>query len=549
METRYIELRRRQRRNNSLDLNEKASRLVLKIEHNEKLSGSCSSSCKNHRRWKRNNIIVVFFIAFSILGIILFSFRKFKDIFYNDKQVYLLNSIRKTDYKAELNRPLGMTVRNIIDSSVKPMFTSFLPFWYKSSLRDGMDNLVEPDYGGLNVTYERSGIPRSIRSNMTYEETTGHHRFYWTSKIEGDDFLLGEEEYLLEYFAFDDDTIRKDNCRKPSWYNLKFPLCNVMHEKNVKGVEDNATLVTNGFYRDVWTLTDEGVMLKTLRYEHTFNLDNVAMIDIDVLIMERLTFSPRISNVYAHCGASVLVERFHGIPIGNLFMEEEREGIEYPTQIPNPGQKLKMALQMAEGIADLHGFLDGVIVHNDIQYPQFLTDNSLNVYLTDFNRADIMFWDEHKSEHCKFFSGSAHGNVRSPEEYANKAVDEKIDVYSFGNVIFSLLSGKEPYDDFSDDLLLSDTIVEGILPKMNGRIKGHSFAESVLFAIMQRCYVYNPENRISIFDVVKLLRKATDLHKNLENFHSDEPKGNEETPNEEEYVIGLTNDDLHISNS
>jgi len=179
-----------------------------------------------------------------------------------------------------------------------------------------------------------------------------------------------------------------------------------------------------------------------------------------------------------------------------------------------------MALQMAQGIADLHGFRDGVIVHNDILYPQFLTDNKLNVYLTDFNRADIMFWNEEKKEHCKFFSGSAHGNVRSPEEYANKLVGEKIDVYSFGNVIFSLLSGKEPYDDFSDDILLSDAIVEGVLPRMDTWIKGNTFSEAALYAIMQRCHVYSPEERISIFDVVKILRKLIDLHNLLEEFHS-----------------------------
>lgn len=520
MKNGFLKIRLHQKSYYSHYLIEKSSRLILMQDQNRGMPVLSNYSCKNYFRWKMNSItslLFMFLVSFYIKNII--SNEVLKESFCNSIRIYFSNTKNKSDHKFEPVQPFDPTIRSLIHSSITPTFTSFLPIWHNSSLRDDMHNIIEPDYGGLNITYKRNGVPRTIRSDITYEETIGHHLFHRNNDIEEDDLLLGEDEYILEYFAFDDDTVHKKNCQKPSWYGLKFPLCNVVHEKDMLGVGDDATLVTNGFYRDVWTLSDERVMLKTLRYEHTINLDNVAMIDVDVLIMERLTVSPRISNVFAHCGTSVLVERFNGITIGNLFMEEERNGIKYPIQTPNPGQKLQMALQMAEGIADLHGFIDGVIVHNDIQYPQFLTDSSLNVYLTDFNRAEIMFWDKSKSHYCKFFSGFAHGNVRSPEEYANKLVDEKIDVYSFGNVLYSLLSGNEPYDDISDDLLLSDTIVKGILPKISDSVKNHSFAESILLEIMQKCFTYNPENRISIFDVVELLRKSVDLYNNFEDLY------------------------------
>jgi thiamine kinase-like enzyme len=44
-----------------------------------------------------------------------------------------------------------------------------------------------------------------------------------------------------------------------------------------------------------------------------------------------------------------------------------------------------MAVEMAESIAILHGFKDGVIVHNDIQLRQWLRTREGRLKLGDFN--------------------------------------------------------------------------------------------------------------------------------------------------------------------
>ncbi len=87
---------------------------------------------------------------------------------------------------------------------------------------------------------------------------------------------------------------------------------------------------------------------------------------------------------------------------------------------------------MAEAIADLHGFKNGVIVHGDIQLCQYLFNRDGQLKLNDFNRAELMLWDTEKQEYCRFRSGLVYGNYRSPEEDEDEPLNEQIDVFSLG---------------------------------------------------------------------------------------------------------------------
>jgi serine/threonine protein kinase len=135
---------------------------------------------------------------------------------------------------------------------------------------------------------------------------------------------------------------------------------------------------------------------------------------MDALVLERLTSSGRIADIYSHCGLAIVMEFFaHGdaeavmVPY-YAFKKSE------PERNLTVSEKLRIALDMAEAIADLHGFEDGVIVHNDIQPPQFLFSEDWQMLkLSDFNRAEIMLWDEEHNEYCRYRNGFAPGNVSS----------------------------------------------------------------------------------------------------------------------------------------
>lgn len=76
-----------------------------------------------------------------------------------------------------------------------------------------------------------------------------------------------------------------------------------------------------------------------------------------------------------------------------------------------PAEKLEIALEMAQSLTVLHGFKDGIIVHDDVQLCQWLRNRKNKLVLGDFNRAEIRDWNEEKGEYCKHSNGYAYGNV------------------------------------------------------------------------------------------------------------------------------------------
>jgi serine/threonine protein kinase len=219
------------------------------------------------------------------------------------------------------------------------------------------------------------------------------------------------------------------------------------------------------------------------------------MIRIDAMSMDLLSDSKRILDIYGHCGTSVFVAAMDGPPLP--------EYIENLTAL-NAEVKLFIALEMAKSIADLHGYRGGPIVHGDIQYLQWLFDENLNVILIDFNRAEPLLWDEESQTYCKYFVGGALGNVRSPEEYINEIVDEKIDVYSYGVAIYTMLTGKEPFWD--DNIDIKEELLAGITPVIDIEIRNSSDTEAMLSRVIDECFEIDPEKRIDIFTVVSMLQ-------------------------------------------
>ena len=115
---------------------------------------------------------------------------------------------------------------------------------------------------------------------------------------------------------------------------------------------------------------------------------------MDAMVAEQLTASPRIYDIYGYCGTAIVSEYFpygdyeavavpgSGYQLSDVLAPADpqhdannnntNDGTPPPpvrTTSYNeiaPPDKLRIALQMAEGLADLHGALDGTIVHQDV---------------------------------------------------------------------------------------------------------------------------------------------------------------------------------------
>jgi serine/threonine protein kinase len=230
---------------------------------------------------------------------------------------------------------------------------------------------------------------------------------------------------------------------------------------------------SHGYFRDAWLIPnpiDPGetdtissdFVLKQTRLPtddddeyHLPSHKSFRKTEREAIIMERLTASPRIVNIYGFCGLSILSE---------TALDEVADLI-----VPPPGQinqsvldqqplvqsmnnytaveKLKIALDMSKSIADLHGFIDGVVVHGDIHPEQWLRSQvNGKLKLNDFNNAELLSLKSspgsaNDTVFCKAERGCWSGFYRSPEEFLCEPMDEKIDVYSMGNNIYSLITG------------------------------------------------------------------------------------------------------------
>jgi len=233
---------------------------------------------------------------------------------------------------------------------------------------------------------------------------------------------------------------------------------------------------------------------------------------VDALVAERLTASPRIYDVYGHCGLSILSELFlHGDLEEDAYFDEDDfdENIWEPQNNLTAVEKLEISLQMAEALADLHGYPGGVIVHQDIKMPQFLWNKDKTIVkLNDFNRAEFMLWNDQNHDYCRY-NEFEHRHWRSPEEYFDtKNMNEQVDVFNMGTLYYVLLTGRWiTWDDVNERTEYGGKLY------IDERYQTRSPAEAKLVEIIDRCKEYYPEDRPSIFDIIQELRQTlNDIH-------------------------------------
>jgi hypothetical protein len=90
-----------------------------------------------------------------------------------------------------------------------------------------------------------------------------------------------------------------------------------------------------------------------------------------------------------------------------------------------PSEKLEIALNMAQSLTVLHGYEGGLIIHDDVQLCQWLRRRDNKLLLGDFNRAEIVDWNDEKGEYCKHNNGFAYGNVSGVETWSCMAAGVK----------------------------------------------------------------------------------------------------------------------------
>mmetsp|Transcript_22465 Transcript_22465/g.48795 ORF Transcript_22465/g.48795 Transcript_22465/m.48795 type:complete len:519 (+) Transcript_22465:253-1809(+) len=298
------------------------------------------------------------------------------------------------------------------------------------------------------------------------------------------------------------------------WQTRSFPTCNNVHQIDFNDLDNKknqkyrqVSVLAHGYFRDVWGIREfDGITMqafKTLRFRHSWDEWNFERHRVDAVTFEVLTSSPRILDIYSFCGNSGAFEYAPGGTVSDILYDDKVLPIE---------ERFNIAVQISRAIADLHNFNHKApaIAHADIYTNQFVNVNG-RYKLNDFNRATFLYWNSTSNAgYCPYVYGDYNAWLfRSPEEYEYSLQTEKIDVYSMGNIFYSLLMNEDPFEkeyDRGGSSRVRRIVKRGDRPTLGRAItKSSDPIEKALIKAMSMCHVHDWRERANSEEVSDFL--------------------------------------------
>uniref|UniRef100_A0A6B2L036 Protein kinase domain-containing protein n=1 Tax=Arcella intermedia TaxID=1963864 RepID=A0A6B2L036_9EUKA len=162
-------------------------------------------------------------------------------------------------------------------------------------------------------------------------------------------------------------------------------------------------------------------------------------------------------------------------------------------------QKLNFAIDIAQGMAWLHNTKPHQIIHRDLKLTNLLVDSNWKVKVCDFGLSDFLKTDFLQDE------GVAVGSAlwMSPEVLEGRKLTEKIDVYSFGLILWEIIKRVQPYGEYETVAALRKAVCkDGVRPPISKKIP------PVLGNIIEQCWQQDPQKRPSFVSVLDMLKDS-----------------------------------------
>ena len=246
-------------------------------------------------------------------------------------------------------------------------------------------------------------------------------------------------------------------------------------------------LIGAGAMGEVWKARDTRlnrfVAVKRLKYEHSsrFELEARAVAALN---------HPHICQIYDVGPDYLVLEYVEGAPLKGPMETAEA---------------LRLALQITSALEAAH---KRGILHRDLKPANVLVAEG-GAKLLDFGLAKL------KANPDKDATATDEGTVlgtaayMSPEQAQGKPLDERSDVFSFGAVLYEMLSGKRPFNGNSVLDILNAVVRDEPLP-----------LESPMAAIVTRCMAKQPAQRFQSMAEVRTALKQVSTAKPAEQMPS-----------------------------
>lgn len=316
-----------------------------------------------------------------------------------------------------------------------------------------------PDFDGLEM--DMHNIHRRVILDDSYDEADGvvkFHAWHWGHKSN-------------HYYAFDDDITRNTyfnypaeqdeqghlsplfherHCRRVAWHRDLHINCNNFHEfdRSNQLLTHQISFLGKGTYRETFKASDPlgtGFVYKTLKYgrindgddDNSYSHKDLEYMRLDALVPDIFTSNRYFVDIYGFCGGSHFSElmpwgdldgipqvygKFHRDVVYEQKLAHSESVALHMNDDLTPSNKLQIALEMATALAYMHNYAGGVIVHDDIWLAQFLPvqdwskgvpmDADQYIKMNDWNRAEIMLYDEENHEYCDYINGQRVDDVR-----------------------------------------------------------------------------------------------------------------------------------------
>lgn len=243
-------------------------------------------------------------------------------------------------------------------------------------------------------------------------------------------------------------------------------------------------------YHALWYGSDVAVKVFS---KQEYSDDLILSFKQEVSLMKRL----RHPNVLLFMGAVTSPQRLcivtEFLPRGSLFRLLQRN-----TSKLDWRRRIHMALDIARGVNYLH-HCSPPIIHRDLKSSNLLVDKNWTVKVGDFGLSRL----KHET-YLTTKTGKGTPQWMAPEVLRNEPSDEKSDVYSYGVILWELVTEKIPWEN------LNSMQVIGAVGFMNQRLEIPRDVDPHWVSIIESCWHSEPQSRPSFQE---LLEKFKDLQR------------------------------------